>query len=41
MANSLILTFHRKLGDHTYLSWDKEPTARTTGRAPTAGEAAT
>jgi len=28
----------RKLGDHTYLSWDKEPTAKATGRAPRHGE---
>jgi len=31
----------RKLGDHTYLTWDKEPstaTAITTGRAPRPGE---
>jgi len=28
----------RKLGDHNYLSWDKEPTARTTGRSSRPGQ---
>jgi hypothetical protein len=39
VVRSAVLTnCGRKLGDHTYLSWDKDSSGRTAGRAARPGE---